>query len=80
MSTDVKLMAFVIVLFFACGCTPATVPQQPTERARSTQYQIKIKNGEAVLWRNGKPEQSQPFETRGNDTVRTETKTTIEKY
>ena len=97
MSTDLKMkelnytwlaiaMAFVIVLFFACGCTQNIAPQE-TERLRSHQvkYKAALTGSSIVYYRAAdggkfKVIGTQPSGLNTTDTVWTETKTTIEKY
>ncbi len=75
------IAVLVCILLFVClaSCTPATVPQ-PTERARSTQYQMKFIGSDALLFRNGKMVERKPSGIFTRDTVRTEIKTTTERY
>ena len=97
MSTDLKMkelnytwlaiaMAFVIILFFACGCTPEAAPQE-TERLRShlVKYKAALTGSSIVYYRAAdggkfKVIGTQPSGLNTTDTVWTETKTTIEKY
>ena len=98
MSADLKMkelnytwlaiaMAFVIVLFFACGCTPDIASPQETDRLRSHQvkYKAALTGGSIVYYRavdggTFKVIGSQPSGLNTVDTVWTETKTTTEKY
>lgn len=73
------IMIMVIALFCVFGCTPATVPQS-TEKARQTQYQVKLIGSDVILYRNGKLVERKPSGLFTNDTVRSEIKTTTEKY
>ena len=90
MSTELKLkelnytwlgiaMLFVFLMFLGCGCT-VSQPAQPTDRARSIQYQMKFIGSDCLTYRNGKLINRQPSGIFTNDTVRTEIKTTTEKY
>ena len=72
-------MLFVFLMFLAFGCT---TPAPVTERLRSyqVQYQMKFIGNDALTYRNGKLINRQPSGIFTNDTVRTEIKTTTEKY
>ena len=73
-------MLLVIVLFLLFGCTTTNIPQPSAERARQTQYQVKFIGSDALLFRNGKLINRQPSGIFTRDTVRTEIKTTTERY
>jgi len=80
---DNNLNLLVLILLFAMilvtSCTPAAAPQ-PTERARQTQYQVKFIGNDALLFRNGKMIERKVSGIFTRDTVRTEIKTTTERY
>lgn len=91
MSTELKLkelnyvwlgivMLFVFLMFLGCGCTVSQPAQPSTERARSIQYQMKFIGNDCLTYRNGKLINRQPSGIFTNDTVRTEIKTTTERY
>lgn len=73
-------MLLVIVLFLLFGCAPANISQPSAERARQTQYQVKFIGSDALLFRNGKLIERKPSGIFTRDTVRTEIKTTTERY
>lgn len=75
----IAILACILLFVCLASCTPATVPQQ-TERSRSIQYQMKFIGNDCLTYRNGKLINRQPSGIFTNDTVRTEIKTTIEKY
>lgn len=91
MSTELKLkelnytwlamiMMLVFILFLLFGCAATNIPQPSAERARSTQYQMKFIGNDCLTYRNGKLINRQPSGIFTNDTVRTEIKTTTERY
>ena len=76
------LIAILIcILLFVClaSCAPE-ISQPSAERARQTQYQVKFIGSDALLFRNGKLVERKPSGIFTRDTVRTEIKTTTERY
>lgn len=74
------IMMLVFILFLLFGCAPTSIQQPSADRARQTQYQVKFIGSDALLFRNGKMIERKPSGIFTRDTVRTEIKTTTERY